>query len=55
MSEGKNIGLVQADGSFPNMALMQICQYHEQLGDHVEWWKGPIFNDTEDRIKVFFK
>lgn len=37
------VGIVQVDGKYPNLALMQITKYHEQLGDHVEWWKGPLF------------
>jgi len=56
MSVGKKIGIVQVDGKLPNMALMQICQYHEQLGDHVEWWKGPLWNYDYDKIyasKIF--
>lgn len=45
-----NIGLVQVDGKHPNMAIMQIASYHEQKGDHVEWWEGPLWNETYDRI-----
>lgn len=51
------IGIVQVDGkTFPNLALMQICGYHEQLGDTVEWYQGPLFDDTYDKIyasKIF--
>lgn len=44
------IGLVQVDGSLPNMALMQICAYHEGLGDSVEWWNGPLWNHEYDKV-----
>ncbi len=44
------IGLVQVDGNLPNMALMQICAYHEALGDSVEWWKGPLWNHEYDKV-----
>lgn len=50
------IGIVQVDGDLPNLALMQICGYHESLGDSVEWWEGPLFNDRYDKIyasKIF--
>jgi len=50
------IGLCQVDGKIPNMALMQISAYHEDLGHSVEWWKGPLFNDEYDLIyasKIF--
>lgn len=50
------IGLVQVDGKLPNLALMQISKYHEQNGDHVEWWRGPLWNHEYDKIyasKIF--
>ena len=50
------IGLVQVDGKIPNVALMQICSYHEQKGDDVEWWKGQLWNYKYDKIyasKIF--
>lgn len=50
------IGLVQVDGKLPNLALMQICSYHEQLGDKVEWYKGNLFANEYDKIyasKIF--
>lgn len=50
------VGLVQVDGKYPNMALMQICKYHELEGDTVEWWKGPLWNHTYDKVyasKIF--
>lgn len=50
------VGLLQVDGSYPNVALMQITAYHEALGDTVEWYEGPLFNDKYDKIyasKIF--
>lgn len=50
------IGIIQVDGKLPNLALMQISRYHEQLGDVVEWWKGPMWNNNYDKIyasKIF--
>ncbi len=52
----EKIGLIQVDGKLPNMALMQICRHHENLGDAVEWWQGPLWSDTYDKIyasKIF--
>lgn len=41
------IGLVQVDGKLPNLALMQICAYHEAQGHQVEWFKGmPSINEA---------
>lgn len=50
------IGLLQVDGHYPNLALMQICSYHEANGDIVEWYEGPLFNFKYDKIyasKIF--
>jgi hypothetical protein len=50
------IGIVQVDGKLPNLALMQICSYHEQRGDVVSWYEGPLFGDQYDKIyasKIF--
>jgi hypothetical protein len=47
-----NIGLVQADGKLPNLALMQICAFHEMRGDKVSWWQGPLFNEQYHKIYV---
>src|SRR5580700_6709020 len=50
------IGIIQADGKFPNLALMQICSYHEQRGDTVSWYNGPLFSDWYDKVyasKIF--
>lgn len=46
------VGLVQADGKLPNLALMQISAYHENQGHQVEWWQGPLFNETYDQVYV---
>lgn len=48
----ENIAIVQADGKHPNLALMQICAYHEAKGDRVSWWLGPEYNKYYDRIYV---
>mgnify|MGYP003543573553 FL=1 len=50
------IGLVQVDGKLPNLALMQICAYHEARGHQVEWFKGELYADEYDEIyasKIF--
>lgn len=50
------IGIVQVDGKLPNLALMQICSYHEQRGDSVSWYEGPLFAEQYDRVyasKIF--
>lgn len=50
------IGIVQVDGKLPNVALMQICAYHEQRGDQVEWFAGELYADDYDEIyasKIF--
>lgn len=50
------VGLVQVDGKLPNLALMQICSYHEARGDEVEWYQGSLFADQYDEIyasKIF--
>jgi hypothetical protein len=44
------IGLVQVDGKLPNLALMQICAYHEAQGHQVEWFKGMLFADEYDKV-----
>jgi hypothetical protein len=46
----KKIGIVQVDGEIPNLALMQVCGYHESLGDKVEWYKGNVFEGEYDKI-----
>ena len=38
------VGFVQVDGHYPNLALMQVCAYHESKGDQVEWYKGRLFD-----------
>lgn len=56
------IGIIQVDGKkyqgtlFPNIALMKITNYHEQLGDQVEWYLGDLWADQYDKIyasKIF--
>lgn len=48
------IGIVQVDGHYPNLALMQITAFHEQKGDTVEWWNGPMFHyDKIYASKIF--
>lgn len=50
------VGIVQDDGELPNLALMQITKYHEELGDSVEWYKGNLFAHEYDSIyasKIF--
>ncbi len=50
------IGIVQVDGKYPNLALMQIAGYHESLGDSVEWYKGRLFDHEYDKVyasKIF--
>lgn len=46
------VGIVQVDGKLPNLALMQICSYHEQRGDIVSWYEGPLFADQYDKVYV---
>lgn len=38
------VGIAQVDGSYPNLALMQITKHHEDAGDSVEWYKGRLFD-----------
>jgi hypothetical protein len=50
------VGLVQVDGKIPNLALMQICAYHEALGDTVERYKGELFDHEYGKVyasKIF--
>jgi hypothetical protein len=50
------IGVVQVDGKLPNLALMQICAYHESLGDDVEWFNGMLFAPQYNKVyasKIF--
>lgn len=44
------IGVIQADGSIPNLAVMKIAGYHESIGDTVEWYKGNLFHEEYDKI-----
>lgn len=50
------IGIVQVDGKLPNLALMQICAYHEAQGHQVEWFKGGLFATEYSQVyasKIF--
>jgi hypothetical protein len=50
------IGIIQADGKLPNLALMKICGFHEKFGHEVEWFKGKMFEEEYDKIycsKIF--
>lgn len=50
------VGIVQVDGHYPNLALMQIARYHEDLGDSVEWYKGRLFDHEYGKVyasKIF--
>lgn len=58
----QRIAILQVDGKkylgtrFPNIALMKITAYHEQNGDHVEWYEGNLFAEQYDQIyasKIF--
>ena len=44
------VGLVQVDGKYPNMALMQIAGYHEGRGERVEWFLGGLFAGLYDLV-----
>jgi len=50
------VGIVQVDGHYPNLALMQITGYHESIGDTVEVYKGRLFDQQYDTVyasKIF--
>lgn len=50
------VGIVQADGHYPNLALMQIAKHHELNGDSVEWYKGRLFDKEYSEVyasKIF--
>lgn len=50
------VGVVQVDGRYPNLAIMQIAGYHETIGDSVEWYKGRLFDSEYGAIyasKIF--
>lgn len=51
-----NVGLLQVDGLYPNMALMKIAGYHEARGDTVQWYISNLFSELYDKIyasKIF--
>lgn len=48
--------MIQVDGKYPNLALMQISAYHEANGDSVEWFIPGLFAAQYDRVyasKIF--
>ena len=45
------VGIIQVDGSLPNLALMQIVRYHERKGDVVEWYDGNLY---ESQYKMIY-
>jgi hypothetical protein len=50
------VGICQVDGKYPNLALMQICAYHERLGHSVEWFIPGLFAEQYDVVyasKIF--
>lgn len=52
----KKVGIIQVDGKFPNLALMQVASFHEHKGDSVHWYEGNLFADQYDIIyasKIF--
>jgi len=49
------VGLVQVDGKLPNLALMKIASYHQNKGDNVEWWVGPLFDYHRVYASKIFK
>lgn len=46
------IGLYNLEQKIVNTALMQVSQYHKQLGDRVEMYH-PLMHDTYDKIYAF--
>lgn len=51
-----NIGIIQVDGKYPNLALMQIASYHETMGHNVEWFMPGLFSVRYDHVyasKIF--
>ena len=48
-----NIGLIAADSTFPNLALMKIARYHRSRGDTVEWYTPFDYYDKVYMAKVF--
>ena len=48
-----NIGLLDVDGKFPNLALMKISTYHKLNGDNVDF--ATIGNYDKLYISKLFK
>lgn len=50
------VGICQVDGKYPNLALMQICAYHERQGHVVDWFIPGLFAGQFDIVyasKIF--
>jgi hypothetical protein len=50
------IGICQVDGKYPNLALMQICSFHQQQGHSVDWFIPGLFAHQFDLVyasKIF--
>lgn len=46
------IGVLQADGKIPNLAIMKICSYWKRQGRQVERYKGLLYADEYEHIYV---
>lgn len=44
------IGVLQIDGKIPNLALMKIAGYFENLGKEVEFYKGQLFDHEYEHV-----
>jgi len=44
------IGIYQIDGKIPNLALMKVSGYHENLGHDVSIYQGDLFAQQYDKI-----
>ena len=47
------IGVLSVDSRYPNLALMKICRFHRNNGDHVEWYDPFVRYDMVYQSKVF--
>ena len=47
------VGLINVDSKYPNLALMKISMYHKKMGDYVEWYNGISHYDKVYVAKVF--
>ena len=48
-----NIGLIDVDGKYPNIALMKLSRWHKQRGDHVEFCNYIDHYDVVYKSKIF--